>query len=72
MGSTVCKGRCISEFGATYLPTGGTILYRDGAKFCRPCAVRIHWKGVYCPCCNYRLRTHPRDKAAKTDRRRVA
>ncbi len=32
--------------------------YKDGQKRCSICEIFIHWnENVYCPCCNYKLRT---------------
>ncbi len=34
--------------------------YSLGQKRCNECAVFIFWDGLFCPCCNIRLRSVPR------------
>ena len=37
-------------------------------KRCQVCMVWIQWDGLFCPCCNYRLRTRTRSKSCKLRR----
>ena len=39
--------------------------YASGQKRCQRCAIWISWDGIFCPCCNQRLRTHPRMSISK-------
>jgi len=39
--------------------------YKDGQKRCQICQVYIIWNGVRCPCCNFTLRTKPRNGKLK-------
>ena len=39
--------------------------YANGQKRCQMCEIFIEWEGLWCPCCGYRLRTMPRNKAYK-------
>ena len=39
--------------------------YVDNQKRCQRCEIYIKWDGKYCPCCNYQLRTRPRNSKAK-------
>lgn len=34
---------------------------RPNYKRCKNCAVFIRTEAVYCPCCNFRLKTSPRN-----------
>ena len=34
--------------------------YVTGQKRCNSCEIFINWDGLWCPCCNYRLRQSPR------------
>ena len=34
--------------------------YASGQKRCNSCDVFMNWDGLWCPCCNYRLRQSPR------------
>lgn len=35
--------------------------YRNGQKRCQVCDIYLNWDGLHCPCCNYRLRSKPRN-----------
>jgi hypothetical protein len=35
--------------------------YASGPKRCQICEIFIKWDGLWCPCCDYRLRTKPRN-----------
>ena len=39
--------------------------YASGQKRCNSCEIFIHWDGLMCPCCKYRLRQSPRSGKAK-------
>ena len=39
--------------------------YLLGQKRCNFCNIYINWDGLYCPCCNMRLRHHPRNRIYK-------
>ena len=39
--------------------------YAMGQKRCNPCEIFIYWDGMYCPCCNHRLRVAPRTRLYK-------
>jgi len=39
--------------------------YLSGQKRCNPCGIYINWDGLWCPCCNYKLRTKPRSSKYK-------
>ncbi len=57
-----CKGVC-HRFKATKRVNGGN--YGDTQKRCQRCEIFINWDGLWCPCCNYRLRSRPRNKQYK-------
>lgn len=38
----------------------GTSRYLVGQKRCQTCCVFLKYDGLYCPCCNMRLRTKSR------------
>ena len=57
-----CKDICI-KYKAT--KTRGGSRYANGQKRCQVCEIFIRWDGMWCPCCGYRLRTTPRNKALK-------
>jgi len=50
-----CKGICI-RYKAT--KPNGVSRYQIGQKRCNICNVYIKWDGLFCPCCNYRLRSN--------------
>lgn len=35
--------------------------YSTGQKRCQICEIFLKWDGLWCPCCNYRLRMKPRN-----------
>jgi len=39
--------------------------YDNGQKRCQGCEIFIKWNGIYCPCCNKRLRNKPRNRFTK-------
>ena len=51
-----CKGVCI-RFKAKRNHDSPS-RYREGQKRCTVCEIFINWNNnIYCPCCNYKLRT---------------
>ena len=48
-----CNGIC-ENFKATKPNEGGR--YENGQKRCQTCQIFIYHDGLYCPCCNMRLR----------------
>jgi hypothetical protein len=57
-----CNGVC-TRYRAKRLDNGGR--YSKGQKRCQRCEIFIKWEGLWCPCCNYRLRTKPRNSKYK-------
>ena len=57
-----CKGICI-RYRATKPAKGGR--YSNGQRRCQMCEEFLNWEGLWCPCCGYRLRSHPRNKVYK-------
>ncbi len=39
--------------------------YEMGQKRCNSCAIFLNWNGMWCPCCNYKLRLGPRSSKYK-------
>jgi hypothetical protein len=39
--------------------------YLSGQKRCNACDIYMHWDGLWCPCCNYKLRQTPRSSKYK-------
>lgn len=39
--------------------------YADGQKLCKYCDIFMKCDGLFCPCCNGRLRCNPKSKKAK-------
>ncbi len=39
--------------------------YETGQKRCNSCDIFIFWDGMWCPCCNERLRLTPRSSKYK-------
>ena len=67
-----CKGICIRHKARKPVGSGR---YAIGQKRCQICELFIEWKGLWCPCCGYRLRTRPRNlkyKAKLRARKKVA
>ena len=64
----VCKGICIRYYKADRPKSG--MRYISGQKHCRHCEIYIIWKGLWCPCCSYRLRSGPRSSKYKLALRR--
>lgn len=58
----VCKGSC-SKYKVTIRRDKG--IYKRGYKKCSICEIFIKWDGLFCPCCNYKLRNKPRNPVCK-------
>ena len=54
-----CNGTCI-KFKADK-PCCNSGRYATGQKRCSVCAIFVKWDGNSCPCCNFSLRTKPRN-----------
>ena len=55
-----CKGIC--EKYKIKKPNFGTNgRYQLGHKRCTTCETFVSWNGKHCPCCNFTLRTKPRN-----------
>ena len=52
-----CKGICIRHKASGPISSGR---YATGQKRCQTCDLFMHWDGIFCPCCGYRLRIRPR------------
>ena len=57
MGIT-CNGICHRYRARKPLHLGR---YTSGQKRCNACQIFIHWDGLWCPCCRYKLRQSPRN-----------
>ncbi len=54
-----CKGLCQTWKLGTIKLTGR---YNRGQKRCSICGIFLKTKKIRCPCCNYVLRTRPKNK----------
>lgn len=43
----------------------GSSRYGIGQKRCNHCNIFMEWDGLFCPCCNLRLRQSPRSSKCK-------
>ena len=57
-----CNGVC-ENYKATKPAYGGR--YEDGQKRCQTCQIFVYHNGLFCPCCNMRLRTTSRNRKLK-------
>jgi len=55
---TGCKSLCEKYRGYRSNIIGR---YASGQKRCQICDIFLNYEGIYCPCCGYKLRTHPRN-----------
>ena len=39
--------------------------YTENQKRCQWCSIFIKWDGIWCPCCNHKLRSRPRNSKSK-------
>lgn len=58
-----CDGVTCKRYKADKPVSGGR--YASGQKRCQTCEIYIWWSGVFCPCCNTRLRGKPRNMQYK-------
>jgi len=56
--SCKCNGNC-KKFHVTR--KFGKQRYLEGQKRCNTCEIFLKWDGLWCPCCNNRLRLSPRN-----------
>lgn len=63
-----CNGICMK-----YKTRGNPIKgkYRIGQKRCQICSLYLIWEGLRCPCCNYILRTKPRNSKFKLEIKQI-
>lgn len=52
-----CNGSC-QKYRAKKPDKNGR--YSEGQKRCNICDLFMIWDGLFCPCCNYQLRSKPR------------
>ena len=52
-----CKEICLFHKAKS----NGKNRYSNNQKRCQICEIFLNWDGVWCPCCGYMLRTHPRN-----------
>lgn len=57
-----CQGICI-RYKADKIAGHGHYIVNH--KRCQVCEIFINWEGLWCPCCNFRLRTLPRNASYK-------
>ena len=57
-----CKGVCPQYKAKKPVGIGR---YASGQKRCQICELFMRWDGLWCPCCGYRLRGHPRNVTYK-------
>lgn len=70
-----CKGKCdhhkfrmlhkIKGLG------GATNSYKNGWKKCTECGISVFTEGLYCPCCNFKLRARPRSGRTKLEKQKI-
>lgn len=67
MAISSCRGYCVHYKAIDRVNNSH---YQAGNKRCAHCMIFIKYFGVRCPCCNGRLRTHPkrRDAARELER----
>ena len=69
----VCRGICLKykavkptgRVGNTIRYIRGLSRYALGQKLCRNCNRWINWEGLFCPCCNLKVRQRPRKARGK-------
>jgi len=58
-----CGGVC-QRYKAP-MPAYNQSRYEIGQKRCTMCGIYVEYEGLFCPCCNFRLRTHRRSSKDK-------
>lgn len=56
-----CKEICFDHKAKS----DGKNRYSNNQKRCQICEIFIKWDGIWCPCCGYMLRTHPRNNKSR-------
>jgi len=54
-----CDGFTCTRYKASKPVSGGR--YANGQKRCQVCEIYMNFNGLVCPCCNFRLRSKPRN-----------
>ena len=60
--SSSCNGICNKYHKSARYGKGR---YLNGQKRCNVCEIFVEWDGLWCPCCNNRLRLSPRSSKNK-------
>jgi len=63
--AATCKGQCKLHQAFRNKGKFTTGRYSEGQKRCQRCEIYLWWDGIFCPCCNTRLRTKPRNMKFK-------
>lgn len=58
-----CKGVCIRYHSNKIIKDHK--VYNPNQKRCSKCEIFINFPGIYCPCCNYKLRLKPKSKKSR-------
>ncbi|HII36810.1 MAG TPA: hypothetical protein HA319_07465 [Nitrosopumilaceae archaeon] len=58
----ICREICVKY--KAYRTLRGS-RYTTGQKRCNLCNIFLKWDGLFCPCCNYKLRQRPRNRKFK-------
>lgn len=58
-----CKDLCHNYYLKKVSANRG--LYANGVKRCQVCETYLVWEGLWCPCCNNRLRSKPKKSSLK-------
>ena len=56
-----CKQICLEHKAKSV----GKARYSNNQKRCQICEIFLVWEGIWCPCCGYMLRTHPRNNKSR-------
>jgi hypothetical protein len=64
-----CRGYCVRYKAVDRVNNSH---YQAGNKRCAHCMIFIKYFGLRCPCCNGRLRTHPKRRDAARELERVS
>ena len=61
-----CRGICIKYRFYKKTSKGGW--YDAGARRCQICEMYVTTDSLFCPCCHYRLRLKPRNRAYRKEK----
>ena len=61
VNTMACKEICLFHKAKSI----GKNRYSNNQKRCQICEIFIKWEGLWCPCCGYMLRTHPRNNKSR-------